>query len=121
MEGLMQVTIAEAAQRLRLSEQTVRRRVRSGELPSVQVDTPGGFTWMVELPEDSSVDDPSQGEIKVLRELVENLQVHVETLTNELASRQREVQELHVLLQQAQAALPAPKQGRSWWRWWGRG
>ena len=39
----MRLTIPEAAQRLRLSEQTVRRRIKSGELPGVQVSTPPGL------------------------------------------------------------------------------
>jgi|SRR5918996_315258 excisionase family DNA binding protein len=107
----MRVTIAEAAERLRLSEQTVRRRVRSGELPGIQVDTPGGFTWMVELPEGSPTDEPSDGEIKVLRELVD-------TLKSQVDSQTRQIEQLHVLLQQAQAALPAPRDGRPWWRFW---
>jgi hypothetical protein len=33
----------------------------------------------------------------------------------ELEARRREVQELHVLLQTAQA-LPAPRESRPWWR-----
>ena len=37
----------------------------------------------------------------------------------ELEARRREVQELHVLLQQAQAALTAPIENhRSWWQFW---
>jgi predicted DNA-binding transcriptional regulator YafY len=69
----MRVSIAEAAERLRLSEQTVRRRVRSGELPGVQLNTPQGFIWMVELPDDLSTDNPDSGEIKALRELIDTL------------------------------------------------
>jgi excisionase family DNA binding protein len=41
MGGVMRLTIAEAAQRLRLSEQTVRRRIRSGELQATQMSGPG--------------------------------------------------------------------------------
>jgi excisionase family DNA binding protein len=109
----MQVTIAEAARILRLSEMTVRRRVRNGELEGIHVATPGGFTWMVELPEESSNDGPSTGETKVLRELVD-------TLRNQVDNQNRQIEQLHVLLQQAQAALPAPREGKSWWRLWSR-
>ena len=116
----MRVSIAEAAERLRLSEQTVRRRVRSGELPGVQLDTPQGFIWMVELPDDLSTDNPDSGEIKVLRELIDTLRAQIETLSAELEGRRREAQEFLFLLQQAQAALPAPRDNRSWWRFWQR-
>jgi hypothetical protein len=63
-----------------------------------------------------------------LRVLVAALQSQVETqerqlegYERELEARRREVQELHVLLQQAQAALPAPRDRHPWWqRLWRR-
>jgi predicted DNA-binding transcriptional regulator YafY len=116
----MRVSIAEAAERLRLSEQTVRRRVRSGELPGVQLNTPQGFIWMVELSDDLSTDNPDSGEIKALRELIDTLRAQIETLSAELEGRRREAQEFLFLLQQAQVALPAPRDNRSWWRFWQR-
>jgi hypothetical protein len=117
----MRVSIAEAAERLRLSEQTVCRRVRSGELPGVQLNTPQGFIWMVELPDDLSTDNPDSGEIKALRELIDTLRAQIETLSAELEGRRREAQEFLFLLQQAQAALPAPRHNRPWWqRLWRR-
>jgi excisionase family DNA binding protein len=114
----MRLTIAEAAQRLRLSEQTVRRRIRSGELQATQMSSPGGFSWVVEVPDDPPTDTPDN---QSLRELVDELRARVAAQDAELEARRREVQELHVLLQQAQAALPAPKGGRPWWRLWRRG
>jgi excisionase family DNA binding protein len=119
----MQVTIAEAAKLLRVSEHTVRRRVRNGELPSVQVARSQGYVWMIELPDDSSPDTPPLGEIAALHQLIDSLNAQVDSLRGQLdakdkqlETRAREVQELHVLLQQAQAALPAPKEHQhSWW------
>jgi hypothetical protein len=65
----------------------------------------------------------SNGDHTDLRVLVAALQSQVETqgrqlegYERELEARRREVQELHVLLQQAQAALPAPRDNRSWWQ-----
>jgi hypothetical protein len=125
----MQVTIAEAAERLRLSEHTVRRRVKRGELPSSQVVTPQGFVWMVELP-DNSPDGNSDatGEIKALRELIDQMASQLLVMKDQLASKDhqleakdRQIEQLHVLLQQAQAALPAPGAARPWWKWWRRG
>jgi hypothetical protein len=50
------------------------------------------------------------------------LKDRLEVADRELEARRREVQELHVLLQQAQAALPAPVGTRQhWWRFWQRG
>jgi excisionase family DNA binding protein len=128
----MQVRIAEAAKVLRVSEHTVRRRLAKGELTGIQVAMgTGGFQWMVDLPDELQMDSPESGEIGALRELIATLNDQVEALRgqleskdrqmeakdNQLDSKDRQIEQLHVLLQQAQAALPAPKEDRhSWWR-----
>jgi hypothetical protein len=115
----MDVTITEAARRLGISERTVRRRLHNGELPGRQVATPQGFVWTVEVPDDVPNDQTNgkatDGELEALRELVAVLKNQVET-------KDQQIKELHVLLQQAQTALPAPKEDRpSWWqRLWHR-
>ncbi len=117
----MQVTISEAARLLGISEPTARRRVRSGELPGRQTPTPQGFVWMVELADDLLMDSSPSGELAALRELNAQLKAQVEAQGVELEARRREVQELHVLLQQFGTALPAARDNRSWWyRLWHR-
>jgi hypothetical protein len=109
----MDVTITEAARRLGLSERTVRRRLHNGDLPGRQLATPQGFVWTVEMPGDTPNDQTNgkadDRELEALRELVAVLKDQVET-------KDQQIKELHVLLQQAQAALPAPRGNRSWWR-----
>ena len=140
------VTIKEAAQRLALSELTIRRRLHAGLLTGHKETTPQGFVWMVDLPDDvpgAETEKNSDKEIggrgdqslaelvAVLSTRVEDQQELIEVLhgqiqaqrdqleakDRQIETRAREVQELHVLLQHAQAALPAPKEDRqSWWR-----
>jgi len=135
------VSIAEAAHRLGISQDTIRKRLRVGELAGERVKASGGFRWLVELPEDVRESgtpeylDENTGEASGLQGIVATLhaqnqslqdhlatlQAHVQSQGEELEARRREVQELHVLLQQAQAALPAPKENRhSWWQFWVR-
>jgi hypothetical protein len=124
----MQVTIAEAARILGVPEKTVRRQVRNGELPGTQSDTPQGFRWMVEIPDGEPQQENRSEDYTALRELVsvlrEELAVRdrqLEAKDQQLEAKDRQIGELHVLLQQAQAALPAPRDHRSWWqRWWRR-
>jgi excisionase family DNA binding protein len=117
----LEVTIAQAAKVLQVSEHTVRRRLRRGEIQGVQVANAGGFVWMVRLPDEVQVDSPSAGEMEAMRALIARLEAQIAAQEAELEARRREVQELHVLLQTAQAALPAPREGRGWWRrFWGR-
>ena len=103
--------IPEAATRLHVSQATVRRRIRNGQLPATQTPTPQGFTWQVDIPADApeaAAHDP--GENGTLETLVTTLQAQVLAQAEELAARRREVQELHVLLQQShQLALPSPE------------
>ena len=137
------VTMAEAAKRLGVSVDTIRRKLRRGELQGCQQPRPQGFVWVVELPEESDnhgttpaetvADTPasypgSKGEICRLEETVAVLQAQVvaqqkqmEAQQEELTAKNKQIEQLHVLLQQAQAALPAPREnGRPWWRFWGR-
>jgi Tfp pilus assembly protein FimV len=144
------ITIKEAAQRLALSELTIRRRLHTGLLTGHKEKTPQGFVWMVELPDDvpgvetkkngnkeaEDREDQSLAELVAAlsarvegqQELIEALQSQIQAQKDQLEAkdkqieaRGREVQELHVLLQQAQAALPVPRENRSWWQLWRRG
>jgi hypothetical protein len=108
----MQVGIREAADMLRVSEQTIRRRIHTGELPATQMSTPQGFIWMVELS-----DDPPTVEVDRTAALIASLESRIAAQDTELEAKNQQIAELHVLLQmQAQAALPTPR--RPWWRWW---
>jgi excisionase family DNA binding protein len=120
----MQVTIQEAANTLGIAESTVRRRIRNGELEGQQMPTPQGYTWLVDLPEDLALGKENEprpeGESAIMRELVDSLRSHLEGLENQLGTKDRQIEQLHVLLQQVQAALPPPRAGRPWWRVWQR-
>ena len=133
------MTMAEAAQRMGVSVATVKRRVRRGELKGHQEPRPQGFTWMVEVPEaheksstrtstggsirtSTGTVDGSSAEVRRLEDMLAFLQNELEATRQEsrqqLENKDQQISELHVLLQQAQAALPAPKEYRPWWRFW---
>jgi hypothetical protein len=116
------LTIKEAAERLGISEVTIRRRLRTGQLKGYQESPPTG-KWFIEV----SDDDFGQGEVGIdedddpleladaLRDTIKRQDEVIDLLKRQLETRDREVQELHVLLQQA--ALSAPREDRqSWWR-----
>jgi hypothetical protein len=117
------VSIPEAARRLGVTQDTIRRRIRKGELAAYQEPRPQGYVWFVDVPEEelSSEAPPypdckeETGEVQLLREMMELLREELKTKDRQLQAREREVQELHVLLQQSQAALPAAGDHRSWW------
>lgn len=137
------VTVIEAAKFLGVSEETIKRRIRRGELNGHQQPRPQGYSWMVDIPDeildrttthnnttttqhhhnnhntDHNTDhNPNNGEIQRLDQMINILQEQMTLQQEELGARRREVQELHVLLQQAHAALPAPNQPHPWWRLW---
>jgi predicted site-specific integrase-resolvase len=115
----MQVTLAEAAQILGLSEKTVRRRVVSGRLQATQMSTYKGYTWIVELPDDMA--KPESGELQALRDRVVAQDRELEAKNHQIEQLHVQIEQLHVLLQQAQAALPSPKSTpRPWWQFWRR-
>lgn len=169
--------MADAARILGVSLDTVKRRVKRGELVAAQERTARGFRWVVELPDFGEInanmttflapapdeaapapapagapavsdaapaDAPADVEhlhvlIAAQRGHIEDLRAQTDTLRDQLAvkdgqleARTREISELHVLLQRAQAAaLPAPTSiaevesiapetaaPRPWWRFW---
>jgi hypothetical protein len=143
-------TIKEAAERLALSELTIRRRLHAGLLTGHKETTPQGFVWMIELPDDvpgietkkngdkeiGEKEDQSLAELvaalsarvegqqelnEVLQSQIQAQKDQLEAKDKQIEARAREVQELHVLLQRAQSALPVPKEDcPSWWRFWQR-
>jgi len=44
-----------------------------------------------------------------------SIQAQVQLLGEQLSTKDNQIQQLHVLLQQTQAMLPAPREHRSWW------
>jgi hypothetical protein len=48
--------------------------------------------------------------------IVAILQAQLLAKDQQLAAKDEQIRELHILLQQAQAVLPAPKDNRSWWQ-----
>jgi hypothetical protein len=126
------VTVGEAADRLKVSTQTIKRRLKNGTLKGEQKDTPQGYIWLVDISEaeaDTSIlnEDISDDtlvaisrEMQRLEQMVEILQKELEHRDGQLEAKDKQIGQLHVLLQQAQAALPPPRNHRSWWRFWQR-
>jgi excisionase family DNA binding protein len=127
------LTLVEAAHQLGVSVDTIRRRLQRGELRGQQQPRSQGHMWLVGLDEyeevshNSRLADAEQGDqaclaacqadIKRLEEMVAILQNQIQALGRELEAKNQQIQELHVLLQTAQAALPSPR-NRPWWKWW---
>ena len=58
---MVTVTIAEAAQRLGVSEKTVRCRLGGGTLRGDRVSRPQGYVWAVQLDDDMDVPTQTKG------------------------------------------------------------
>ena len=104
------VGISEAAHRLGVSQDTVRRRLKTGELAGEKGRSAGGFRWIVDL-DGQVVGRKHDGQDY---HLVELLKGQVQDLRVQLEVRAREVSELHQLL-----ATRALNPGKPWWRFWG--
>ncbi len=129
------LTIQAAAQSLGISEITIRRKLRTGQMVGHQEDPPNG-RWWVEIADEDLLGLSSNGagartdetearaeraEGHLFQDLVDVLKDQVATLQHHLDTREREVGELHVIIQQQALALPAPTSGRGWWRRMWRG
>jgi excisionase family DNA binding protein len=110
------VTIPEAAKILGVTEDTVRRRLRRGELQGERVERPQGYTWIVHLDQDQVDPDYSecdnQEDTHHSSELEDFLRDQIKIKDEQIGMLLQELRELR------QLALPAPgdTKKRSWWR-----
>jgi hypothetical protein len=131
---LAEVSVFEAAQCLGISPDTVRRRIGNGVLKARKAANGQNFTWRVELPDDlvasclRSQEEPHHAQEKRREEsvqdlldsqaaLISTLQAQVQAQLQQLEAKDKQIQELHVLLREARE-LPAPRGTRPWWRFW---
>ena len=128
------LTVPEAAQRLGVSTDTVKRRLKKGELQGHQEPRPQGYTWLVDLPDEPNTRPgesiPTTGEFRRLEEIVSILQQQLDEQRHELERRGQEMERFQILLQQAldpARTLAAPLQPHGeaplhvpWWRFWQR-
>jgi hypothetical protein len=137
------VSIAEAGKILGVAEITIRRRLRSGEIKGHKRSTPQGYIWIVELSEEDLQrnheheeqngehrSDPTEveatDEVGFLRQMVEYLKEELKSRElswqQQFQAKDKQIEQLHVLLQQAQTALSAPREDHlHWWqRLWQR-
>src|SRR5271157_5635612 len=122
---MQEVNIAEAARCLGMSIDSIRRRIAKGELNAHKVPSPHGEIYLVEIPEDAIPAPEANEEKEDSAATIDAMLKTISILETELDARRREVQELHVLLQQAQKQLPpgktenkaaeAPKKV-AWWK-----
>lgn len=120
------VTIAEAAKRLGVSVDTVRRRVKDGSLTSQQVQRPQGYTWQIFLADAQQSDAPTQQSLGELVSLVRDLQKENRDLAGQLGYLQAQLQaaqeevrmlrapEVPLVVEQA----PENPARRVWWAFW---
>ena len=113
----MEVTNREAATILRISPSTIRRKISEGALKAQERLTGQGLTCFVDLPEQSGAALPVTFLAKTdgyqelhgcrqgySKEMVDCLRRQVRTLTEQLTAKDRQIEQLHVLLQQATLA-----------------
>jgi excisionase family DNA binding protein len=120
----MAMSVTDAARTLGVSVETVRRRVRSGDLPADRVATPSGWSYRVNVPTAEGEASPAPatagpGEREaMLADQVADLRAMVATLTTLLQAREAEAAHLRrAILERLDSAkmagaIPAP---RSWW------
>ncbi len=140
------LTIAQASPALGLSQDTIRRRLKSGDIPGSREKCPGGFRWLVDVSpmgdrvspigdteETQATPPPAGGTPNGGIDLVE-------LLKSQLDAKDEQIGELHRMAMQTSlnsapdAALVANQQARiaqleeqlakatrppPWWRFWG--
>jgi len=103
----MEMTIAEGARALNIAPDTLRRRIRRGQVAARQVRRPQGYVWMVDLVDTSTPIPETQTH--------HNNDDLVDLLREQLREKDRQIDHLHQLLA-TRVLQPVPE--RHWWRFW---
>ncbi len=112
----MEVNIKEAADRLGVSADTVRRRLKAGELAGRQEPHgKSGYRWLVHLPDDAQAAAPGMPpadtyELADARARIDGLERLIDELATDRDAWKQQAERAQTLIQQAQSlalALPA--------------
>jgi len=106
------VGIKEAAEILEVSTDTIRRRLKRGELEGTRMERPQGFVWAVRIGEREQphmqLHMNDQVSITAPMQLVEFLQEQLKAKDEQIGLLIHKLAEVKV--------LPAPKPSARWWR-----
>jgi len=108
----MDVDIHEAAVRLGVSESAVRRRLRVGTLKGRRERIASGYKWVCVVPDDAYATPTLNGD-QSGSELVTFLQEQLVAKDSQIGILLDQLREANSRL-----ALPAPANGRPWWKLW---
>ena len=89
---------------------TFKRHIKAGKVTARREEMAKGWRWLIEV---SDVDERGAVPDEGWRNLIAHLESQVEWYQGQLATRDREVAELHVLLQRSQEKphlLPPPRE-----------
>lgn len=117
--GMMGLDIADAAARLGLSTETVRKRLQRGKLKGFKA---GDGAWRVVLPEPDQAGQSQDSKPDAIPDnsgpLVAALKDEIVFLRSQLQARDEEIRRAHVLIQQAQKQpMPLlPGERLPWWK-----
>ena len=109
-------TIAQAAQALGVSKDTIRRRIRKGEIPAEK--KPGPYGDMYYIKEQGLAQAAEIIEVVAASRPVEVQEIKqlFDALQNEIGQLREELEQLRGQLQ-----LQKPEEARrSWWKFWGK-
>lgn len=121
----MFVTIKEAAARLNVSQDTIRRRLKAGEFEGMQEPTGSrsGFRWLVEVPDDEPEPQETASQAEASADLsatayeradararIEGLERLVDNLASERDNWQRQAEAAQRLADQAQHLIGQAQQ-----------
>jgi hypothetical protein len=122
--------LKEARELTGLSTKTLLLYIKQGKVKAVLVGSGQHRRWEIDpesleqierRPPKDDPEDYQESSLQLLitsqQHQIEVLEKELETRARELETRAREISELHVLLQQATAALPAPRDW-AWWKFW---
>jgi hypothetical protein len=104
---------------IQVAEEALQTPSNTGVIPPVDTpeSTPKTNAEVLRLEELVEVLKDEVAQLsRQLQSQAETYERQSEAYQQQLEAKDKQIEQLHILLQQSQAALPAPRESRPWWR-----
>ena len=131
---MSRIKIKQAAEILRVSEKTIRRRIATGQIHATKGKTPQGFIYLIDINDDipSTSHNPTKLknadmdnnqpqnilDLDLLKKQFELKDQQIESQKNQIESQINQINELYKIIPKLESDISKISDKSRWWKFW---